>query len=96
MWIKSIAEVQESHLFRIENHHIFNFGKKEFVELSRQQSLGVSISEEVKGGKTRLEIQGSPDAVIEVVFAIENMLYYVQEKNIFKQEEMLLSDGEWG
>ncbi|KYO18142.1 poly [ADP-ribose] polymerase 9 [Alligator mississippiensis] len=96
MWIKSIAEVQESHLFRIENHHIFNFGKKEFVELSRQQSLGVSISEEVKGGKTRLEIQGSPDAVIEVVFAIENMLYYVQEKNIFKQEEMLLSDGQQG
>ncbi|XP_025052770.1 poly [ADP-ribose] polymerase 9 isoform X3 [Alligator sinensis] len=96
MWIKSITEVQKSHLFRIENHHIFNFGKKEFVELSRQQSLGVSISEEVKGGKTRLEIQGSPDAVIEAVFAIENMLYYVQEKNIVKQEEMLLSEGQQG
>uniref|UniRef100_A0A7M4E4K4 Poly(ADP-ribose) polymerase family member 9 n=1 Tax=Crocodylus porosus TaxID=8502 RepID=A0A7M4E4K4_CROPO len=89
-WIKNLAEVQESHLFRIENHHIFNFGKKEFVELSRQQSLGMSISEEVKGGKTRLEIQGSPDAVIEAVFAIENMLYYAQEKNMVKQEEMLL------
>uniref|UniRef100_A0A7M4E4X3 Poly(ADP-ribose) polymerase family member 9 n=1 Tax=Crocodylus porosus TaxID=8502 RepID=A0A7M4E4X3_CROPO len=94
-WIKNLAEVQESHLFRIENHHIFNFGKKEFVELSRQQSLGMSISEEVKGGKTRLEIQGSPDAVIEAVFAIENMLYYAQEKNMVKQEEMLLSKGEW-
>ncbi|XP_019378090.1 PREDICTED: poly [ADP-ribose] polymerase 9 [Gavialis gangeticus] len=95
-WIKNLAEVQESHLFQIENHHIFNFGKKEFVELSCQQSLGVSISEEVKGGKTRLEIQGSPDAVIEAVFAIENMLYYAQEKNMVKQEEMLLSKGQLG
>ncbi|XP_037767900.1 protein mono-ADP-ribosyltransferase PARP9 isoform X2 [Chelonia mydas] len=94
IWIKNIMQVQESHLIVIENNHIFNLSKKDHAELSRLQRFGVSISEEVVGGKARLEIQGPPGAVIDAVFMIENLLCDVQENNRAKQEELLLSEGQ--
>ncbi|XP_025034568.2 protein mono-ADP-ribosyltransferase PARP9 isoform X6 [Pelodiscus sinensis] len=93
IWIKNIMQVQESHLFVIENNHIFNLSKKDHTELSRLQRFGVSISEEVIGGKARLEIQGPPSAVIDAVFVIENLLCDAQENNRAKEEELLLSEG---
>nr|XP_032649894.1 protein mono-ADP-ribosyltransferase PARP9 isoform X2 [Chelonoidis abingdonii] len=93
IWIKNIMQIQESHLIVIENNHIFNLSKKDHAELSRLQRFGVSISEEVVGGKARLEIQGPLGAVIDAVFMIENLLCDVQENNRAKQEELLLSEG---
>ncbi|XP_065417614.1 protein mono-ADP-ribosyltransferase PARP9 isoform X2 [Chrysemys picta bellii] len=93
IWIKNIMQVQESHRIVIENNHIFNLSKKDHAELSRLQRFGASISEEVVGGKARLEIQGPPGAVIDAVFLIENVLCDVQENNRAKQEELLLSEG---
>ncbi|KAM9123782.1 protein mono-ADP-ribosyltransferase PARP9 isoform 2-T2 [Pangshura tecta] len=93
IWIKNIMQIEESHLIVIENNHIFNLSKKEHAELSRLQHFGVSISEEVVGGKARLEIQGPFVAVIDAVFMIENLLCDVQEKNRARQEELLLSEG---
>ncbi|XP_050772991.1 protein mono-ADP-ribosyltransferase PARP9 isoform X2 [Gopherus flavomarginatus] len=93
IWIKNIMQIQESHLIVIENNHIFNLSKKDHAELSRLQHFGVSISEEVVGGKARLEIQGPLGAVIDAAFMIENLLCDVQENNRAKQEELLLSEG---
>ncbi|XP_044888291.1 protein mono-ADP-ribosyltransferase PARP9 isoform X3 [Mauremys mutica] len=93
IWIKNIMQIQESHLIVIENNHIFNLSKKDHAELSRLQHFGVSISEEVVGGKARLEIQGPLGAVIDAAFMIENLLCDVQENNRAKQEELLLSQG---
>uniref|UniRef100_A0A8C0GM03 Poly [ADP-ribose] polymerase n=1 Tax=Chelonoidis abingdonii TaxID=106734 RepID=A0A8C0GM03_CHEAB len=95
IWIKNIMQIQESHLIVIENNHIFNLSKKDHAELSRLQRFGVSISEEVVGGKARLEIQGPLGAVIDAVFMIENLLCDVQENNRAKQEELLLSEGQY-
>ncbi|XP_034630810.1 protein shortage in chiasmata 1 ortholog [Trachemys scripta elegans] len=93
IWIEDIMQVQESHLIVIENNHIFNLSKREHAELSHLQRFGVSILEEVVGGKARLEIQGPPGAIIDAVFVIENLLCYVQENNRTKQEELPQSEG---
>ncbi|XP_026502147.1 protein shortage in chiasmata 1 ortholog-like [Terrapene carolina triunguis] len=93
IWIEDIMQVQESHLIVIENNHIFNLSKRERAELSHLQRFGVSILEEVVGGKARLEIQGPPGAIIDAVFVIENLLCYVQENNRTKQEELPQSEG---
>nr|XP_042706317.1 protein shortage in chiasmata 1 ortholog [Chrysemys picta bellii] len=93
IWIEDIMQVQESHLLVLENNHIFNLSKREHAELSHLQRFGVSILEEVVGGKARLEIQGPPGAIIDAVFVIENLLCYVQENNRTKQEELPQSEG---
>ncbi|XP_030423700.1 protein shortage in chiasmata 1 ortholog [Gopherus evgoodei] len=93
IWIEDIMQVQESHLIVIENNHIFNLSKREHAELSHLQRFGVSILEEVVGGKARLEIQGPPGAIIDAVFVIENLLCYVQENNRTKQDELPQSEG---
>uniref|UniRef100_A0A8C8SQJ8 Poly(ADP-ribose) polymerase family member 9 n=1 Tax=Pelusios castaneus TaxID=367368 RepID=A0A8C8SQJ8_9SAUR len=92
LWFKNIMQIPESRRLVIENNHIFNFGKKDHAELARLQRFGASISEEVVGGKARLAIEGPPGAVIDAVFAIENLLCEIQE-NRAKQEEMLQSEG---
>ncbi|XP_074856945.1 protein mono-ADP-ribosyltransferase PARP9 isoform X2 [Carettochelys insculpta] len=92
VWIKNITQVQENHLIVIENNHIFNLHKKHHAELSHLQHSGVSISEEVVGGKARLEIQGPPDAVIDAVFMIENLLCDVQETTVRLSEGQLETD----
>uniref|UniRef100_A0A674JKX6 Macro domain-containing protein n=1 Tax=Terrapene triunguis TaxID=2587831 RepID=A0A674JKX6_9SAUR len=94
IWIEDIMQVQESHLIVIENNHIFNLSRRERAELSHLQRFGVSILEEVVGGKARLEIQGPPGAIIDAVFVIENLLCYVQENNRTKQEELPQSEGQ--
>uniref|UniRef100_A0A8C3FN21 Poly [ADP-ribose] polymerase 9 n=1 Tax=Chrysemys picta bellii TaxID=8478 RepID=A0A8C3FN21_CHRPI len=94
IWIEDIMQVQESHLLVLENNHIFNLSKREHAELSHLQRFGVSILEEVVGGKARLEIQGPPGAIIDAVFVIENLLCYVQENNRTKQEELPQSEGQ--
>ncbi|XP_039399113.1 protein shortage in chiasmata 1 ortholog isoform X2 [Mauremys reevesii] len=93
IWIEDIMQVQESHLIVIENNHIFNLSKREHAELSHLQRFGVSILEEVVGGKAKLEIQGPPGAIIDAVFVIENLLCYVQENNRTKQEELPQLEG---
>uniref|UniRef100_A0A8D0LAQ1 Poly(ADP-ribose) polymerase family member 9 n=1 Tax=Sphenodon punctatus TaxID=8508 RepID=A0A8D0LAQ1_SPHPU len=97
LWIKSIKQAEETRQIIIENNYIFSFGQREHEELFKlQQHFGVAISEDVTVGKAALEIEGSPQAVIEAMLVIECMLYYVQEQIVAKQEEELMAVARLG
>ncbi|KAK6483007.1 protein mono-ADP-ribosyltransferase PARP9-like [Huso huso] len=81
----------------IQNNHIYYFGQKEHVDLSRFQCIyEVSIKEMVKDGKASLEITGTPQRVIKTMLAVEKLCCEVQEEYAMAEEnEMLQSLVQW-
>ncbi|XP_060054251.1 protein mono-ADP-ribosyltransferase PARP9 isoform X2 [Erinaceus europaeus] len=87
-WIQRMLSFQNDHV--IENNYILYLGKKEHRFLSQlQKTLGISITEIIYPGNTKLEIKGAKADLTEVVIKIENMLCEVQAEMTRKKEQDL-------
>ncbi|XP_013919998.1 PREDICTED: poly [ADP-ribose] polymerase 9 [Thamnophis sirtalis] len=91
-WLRDIILVEETGRIVIRNHNILNLRSVQPLELSHlQQHFGITILESVSGAGTALEIEGSPRAVIDAVFAIEFMLQSTAKQEPLKIDGSLES-----
>ncbi|XP_077176450.1 protein mono-ADP-ribosyltransferase PARP9 isoform X2 [Paroedura picta] len=93
LWLKNIIQVEDTHQIVIRNCSHRNLGQSQPVELSElQQHFGITIQESVTREGSALEIEGSPQAVIDATFAIEFMLQNTTDPEHLKADGHLGND----
>nr|XP_056717392.1 protein mono-ADP-ribosyltransferase PARP9 [Euleptes europaea] len=96
LWLKNIMQVEDTNQIVIRNYSHLNLSQSQPVELSHlQQHFGITILESLTREGSALEIEGSPQAVIDATFAIEFMLQNTADQNTADQE-CLKADGHLG
>lgn len=87
LWLKSIMQAEDTHHMVIRSHSPLTLGQSQPVELSHlQQHFGITILESLTREGPALEIEGSPQAVIDATFAIEFMLQNTTDQERLKAE----------
>ncbi|XP_054828838.1 protein mono-ADP-ribosyltransferase PARP9 [Eublepharis macularius] len=93
LWLKNIIQVEDTHQIVIRNYSHLNLGQSQPVELSHlQQHFGITILESLTKQGSALEIEGSPQAVIDATFAIEFMLQNAADQECLKGDGHLGND----
>nr|XP_020635234.1 poly [ADP-ribose] polymerase 9 isoform X1 [Pogona vitticeps]XP_020635235.1 poly [ADP-ribose] polymerase 9 isoform X2 [Pogona vitticeps] len=85
LWLRNIIQVEETHRIVIRNSDILNLGNVELSHLD--QDFGILVLKNLTKEGAVLEIEGSPQAVIDATFVVEFMLQTTAK------QEPLRTDG---